>query len=117
VRAAAPGAAASSGRLRAARRGSSGAPIFIERPSYGRFVFRLRRAPWLRVLEPAPERTLRALLEVRYGSGLRVSACRRLDVGDPGLAEMTLLIRDGKGQKGRIVPLTARAAMRGKTTR
>lgn len=52
----------------------------------------------------------RALLEVLYGSGLRASECRRLDLGDLDLGRMTLLVRDGKGRKDRFVPLTGRAA-------
>jgi integrase/recombinase XerD len=53
----------------------------------------------------------RALLEVLYGSGLRASECRHLDLGDLDLARMTLLVRDGKGRKDRAVPLTGRAAL------
>lgn len=53
----------------------------------------------------------RALLETLYGSGLRAGECRRLDLSDLDLAQMTLLVRDGKGRKDRVVPLTARAAL------
>lgn len=51
----------------------------------------------------------RALLELLYGSGLRRSECSRLDLGDVDLAEGTLWVRNGKGCKDRVVPLTARA--------
>lgn len=51
----------------------------------------------------------RAVLEVLYGSGLRRSECERLDLGDVDLAEGTLWVRNGKGRKDRVVPLTARA--------
>jgi site-specific recombinase XerD len=49
----------------------------------------------------------RAVLEVLYGTGLRLSECVRLDLGDLG-AE-TLLVRDGKGKKDRYVPLIGQA--------
>lgn len=52
----------------------------------------------------------RALLELLYGSGLRRSECSRLDLGDVDLGEGTLWVRDGKGRKDRVVPLTARSA-------
>jgi len=51
----------------------------------------------------------RALFEVLYGSGLRRGECVRLDLADVDLAEGTLLIRNGKGRKDRVVPLTGRA--------
>src|SRR5204863_76534 len=38
----------------------------------------------------------RALLEVLYGSGVRVGECVRLDLGDVDLREETLLVRKGK---------------------
>lgn len=53
----------------------------------------------------------RALLETLYGSGLRASESRCLDLGDVDLAQMTLLVRDGKGRKDRVVPLTGRAGL------
>ena len=52
----------------------------------------------------------RAILETLYGTGLRLRECQRLRLGDLDLAGRTLLIRDGKGRKDRIVPLAARAA-------
>lgn len=52
----------------------------------------------------------RALLEVLYGTGLRRGECLRLDVADVDLGEELLLVRNGKGKKDRMVPLTARAA-------
>lgn len=51
-----------------------------------------------------------AILELLYGTGIRVGECERLDLTDLDLEAGTLLIRDGKGRKDRIVPLTARAA-------
>lgn len=53
----------------------------------------------------------RAILEVLYGTGLRVGECARLDVVDLDLAERTLLVRNGKGKKDRVVPVGGRAAL------
>lgn len=52
----------------------------------------------------------RAILETLYGMGLRRGECARLDVADLDLAARTLLIRDGKGRKDRLVPVPGRAA-------
>ncbi|MCU0293266.1 MAG: tyrosine-type recombinase/integrase [Thermoanaerobaculaceae bacterium] len=52
----------------------------------------------------------RAILELLYGTGLRSAECRRLDLADVQLCEGTLLVRDGKGRKDRLVPLRGRAA-------
>ena len=51
----------------------------------------------------------RAIVEVLYGSGLRVSECSRLELGALDLKEGVLMIRDGKGKKDRVTPLTRRA--------
>jgi integrase/recombinase XerD len=51
----------------------------------------------------------RAILEVLYGSGLRVSECARLDLGDVDLRAGRALVRDGKGKRDRYVPLTVRS--------
>lgn len=48
----------------------------------------------------------RALLEVMYGSGLRVSELCGLDLGDLELCQGTARVRQGKGGKDRIVPLS-----------
>lgn len=52
----------------------------------------------------------RALLEVLYGSGLRVSEAIGLDLADLRWegGELTLRVREGKGGKDRIVPLGSR---------
>ena len=42
----------------------------------------------------------RALLEIFYGTAIRLSECERLDLGDLDLKERLLLIRSGKGKKG-----------------
>jgi integrase/recombinase XerD len=52
----------------------------------------------------------RAILELLYGTGIRVSECERLDLGDVDLAQGVLFVRDGKGRKDRVVPVVGRAA-------
>jgi integrase/recombinase XerD len=56
----------------------------------------------------------RALLELLYGTGARISEAVGLDLDDVDLVDQTLLLR-GKGGKDRIVPLGryARAALEG----
>jgi site-specific recombinase XerD len=51
----------------------------------------------------------RAILELLYGSGLRLGEVRNLDVADVDLASRRALIRDAKGRKDRMVPLTEAA--------
>jgi integrase/recombinase XerC len=50
----------------------------------------------------------RAVLELLYGSGLRVSELCGLDVGDVDLAASTVRVT-GKGRKQRVVPMSAHA--------
>jgi integrase/recombinase XerD len=52
----------------------------------------------------------RAILELLYGTGIRVGECERLDVRDLDLGQGVLLIRDGKGRKDRVVPVVGCAA-------
>lgn len=54
----------------------------------------------------------RAVLEVLYGAGLRVSECVGLDLEDLRFSgeQLTLRIREGKGNKDREVPLGGAAA-------
>ena len=63
--------------------------------------------------EPSPWSVLgrrdRAMLELLYGTGLRVMECSGLDLMDVDLQEHTLLVRDGKGRKDRMVPIPASA--------
>ena len=51
----------------------------------------------------------RAVLELLYGSGLRLMECVRLDLVDLDLKGGTLLVKTGKGKKDRYVPVTGRA--------
>ena len=69
-------------------------------------VARLLQAP--NASTPLGQRD-RALLELLYGSGLRLMECVRLDLVDLDLKEATLLVRNGKGKKDRYVPVTGRA--------
>jgi site-specific recombinase XerD len=52
----------------------------------------------------------RALLELLYGTAIRVGECERLDLRDLDLARGQLMIRTGKGRKDRVVPVVGRAA-------
>jgi len=47
----------------------------------------------------------RALFELMYGTGLRVSEIGKLDLSDVDLSAGRVLVREGKGRKDRIVPL------------
>jgi site-specific recombinase XerD len=51
----------------------------------------------------------RAVLELLYGTGLRLSECVQLELQDIDLASGTLLVRNGKGRKDRYVPLSGQA--------
>lgn len=52
----------------------------------------------------------RAILELLYGTGIRLGECVRLDLSDVSLLERQLLVRSGKGKKDRVVPLVGQAA-------
>jgi integrase/recombinase XerD len=47
----------------------------------------------------------RAILETLYSTGIRVSECCNLDVNDIDFAEGLIVIRAGKGNKDRVVPV------------
>jgi integrase/recombinase XerD len=57
------------------------------------------------------ERRDRAILELLYGTGLRLAECARLDVSDLDLLERRLFVRNGKGHRDRVVPVPGRAAV------
>ncbi len=52
----------------------------------------------------------RAVLELLYGTGIRAGECARLELRDVDLREGRLLVREGKGRRDRVVPLSGRAA-------
>jgi integrase/recombinase XerD len=51
-----------------------------------------------------------AILEVLYGTGIRVSECAALELRDVDLGKGALFIRLGKGKKDRVVPFAGQAA-------
>lgn len=61
---------------------------------------------------PSPTSTLgvrdRAILEVFYGTGIRLGECLRLDVADVDLQSGSLWVRSGKGRKDRLLPIPRR---------
>jgi site-specific recombinase XerD len=95
--------------------------LLLYDPARGVPLPKLRRLPRplseraVRQLVTAPDpvstkgRRDRALLELLYGTGLRLSEGVRLDLQDLDLVSGTLLVRDGKGRKDRYVPLSGQA--------
>lgn len=66
------------------------------------------------LLEALPRRTPMeqrdlAVIELLYGTGLRLAEAAQLDLKDLNVREGTLLVRNGKGGKDRYVPIPARA--------
>jgi integrase/recombinase XerD len=53
----------------------------------------------------------RAILEILYGTGIRRQECLRVEVSDLDLAERTLLVRNGKGKKDRLLPVPRLTAL------
>jgi len=53
----------------------------------------------------------RALLETLYGTGIRRAEAMRADLTDLDLQGGTLLVRNGKGGKDRVVPVSGRAVV------
>src|SRR5438128_7632701 len=60
----------------------------------------------LRLLNTVPPGRDRVLLQVAYGCGLRLGELLHLRVSDIDSARMVIHVRQGKGDKDRIVPLT-----------
>jgi site-specific recombinase XerD len=61
-----------------------------------------------RLIQAAPHGRDRVLLQLAYGCGLRLSELLSLQVGDIDSARMVLHVRQGKGHKDRLVPLSLR---------
>jgi len=57
----------------------------------------------------------RLLAELLYGSGLRILECCGLRVKDVDFARHRILVRDGRGEKDRVVPLPRRLAAKLRT--
>jgi len=62
----------------------------------------------VRLLEAARPGPERLRLQVAYACGLRISELTRLQVTDIDSARMVVLVRQGKGHKDRLVPLSPR---------
>ena len=83
-------------------------------PKHKRLPRAIGEAQVRRLLEAPSDQTPlglrdRAILELLYGTGLRLMECVRLDLSDLDLGEGTLLVRNGKGRKDRYVPIPGRA--------
>ena len=50
----------------------------------------------------------RAMMETLYGTGLRREECYRLDLDDVDLGAMTLVVRQAKGGRSRLLPVGKR---------
>lgn len=61
-----------------------------------------------RLLQAVRSLKYRTILSVAYGAGLRMSEACALQVSDIDSKQMVLHIRDGKGGKDRLVPLSPR---------
>jgi integrase/recombinase XerD len=61
-----------------------------------------------RLFDAARSGRERVLLQVTYACGLRLSEVLHLQVGNIDSARMVIHVRQGKGQKDRLVPLSAR---------
>jgi integrase/recombinase XerD len=68
----------------------------------------LSPAEVLRLLDAAPSGRERVLLQIAYGCGLRLSELLHLQVGHIDSARMVIHVRQGKGRKDRLVPLSLR---------
>lgn len=53
----------------------------------------------------------RAILELFYGTGLRLRECQRLDVEDVDFDQLALNVRHGKGATARVQPMSERLAV------
>jgi integrase/recombinase XerD len=62
----------------------------------------------LRLLDAAPAGRNRVLLQTIYACGLRLGDALQLQARDIDSARMVVVLRQGKGRKDRLVPLSAR---------
>ncbi len=62
----------------------------------------------LRLFQAAPRLSDRVLLQTTYACGLRVAEVVHLQVGDIDSARLVVWVRQGKGHKDRLVPLSPR---------
>ena len=98
--------------------------VILRNPAHGVPLPRVRRLPKAILSEAQARRLMnapspwsimgrrdRAILETLYGSGLRLGECVRVLASDLDLWDRTLLVRNGKGKKDRMVPLTGRATI------
>jgi integrase/recombinase XerD len=61
-----------------------------------------------RLIQAAPAGRDRVLLQIAYACGLRLSEVLSLQVGDIDSARMVIHVRQGKGNKDRLVPMSLR---------
>jgi site-specific recombinase XerD len=66
----------------------------------------LSRAEVLRLFAALPDNPYRTLVRTAYACGLRISEVVRLRVSDIDSQRGVLLVRQGKGQKDRLLPLS-----------
>ena len=62
------------------------------------------------ILLQIPEGTMRVIAGLMYGAGLRLMEACRIRVKDVDLPRRQIIVRDGKGQRDRAVPLPDRLA-------
>ena len=65
-----------------------------------------------RLLASVPDGTYRLMIELMYGSGLRLLESCRLRVKDIDFERQQILVREGRGDKDRAVPLPERLSDR-----
>ena len=89
-----------------------GRPETLERLAYGRRPKRIPRVlgrdEVRELLACTRQRQPRMVLTTIYGTGMRISEAVALRVADIDSREMTILVARGKGNKQRLVPLSAR---------
>jgi len=71
-------------------------PVVLSRPEIASFFLAMKAEPY------------RLMAELMYGSGLRLMECCRLRVKDIDFDRKQIIVREGKGNKDRMVPLPMR---------